>query len=104
MSALANAVSLLRDADFRDYCLAAQAYVARTVLAEAPSVPECAARHALAVKVLSSPTYGLDRLVTVIATDPLIAAAGPTAASLSEEALISAVVKVWTPIAKLDTP
>lgn len=104
MGALANAVVLLRDPDFRDWCLAAGAYQARVVITELGTVPDHDIRLRLAVDVLSCPEVVVDKLVTAIATDPDVAGKGSTTAAVGEALALSKTAAVWTTLAKIGYP
>lgn len=104
MGALANAVSLMNSVEWRDWLKAAAAYQAREVVLE----PEGTARHALrlklAEKVITSPEYVVGHLVTIISTDPDVAAKGGTPTAVTENVVIAKVAASWSRMAELLLP
>lgn len=104
MGALANAAKLLKDSDFRDWMTAAGAYQARQVILEDPATADHSIRLLLANDAIVTPEITTDRLVTIIGTDPTIAADGSTVATLNEGKVLTAVANSWTTIAKMMYP
>ena len=105
MGALANAVTLLRDDNFRRFITAACAYQARQVILEDPGTGDHAVRLSLAEKVMTNPNYIVDKAVAAVATDPAVATLGTTVGdtgSISEATILGEVANTWTALAKLD--
>ena len=103
-AALSNAVTLMKDSEFRDWCVAAGAFQARAVVTEPLNTADHAVRLRLASDVLQNPYVLADRLVTVMATDTAIAEAGDNVNALDQTVFLNKVAQVWTPLAKLLYP
>ena len=101
MGALANAAILVKDNTFLDWCMASAAYRARQVILEDPSVPEHAARLALATSVVNDPAAYRTRFTVYLATDPEVAAKGSTSAAVGEQMVLDKIDAIWTKIALL---
>ena len=104
MGALDNASKLIQDANFRAWMLAAGAYQARQVITEDPATADHAVRYLLAVEVIVEPQMVVDRLVTLVGTDPDIATQGSDTSTLSESTVLNKVSVIWTDLAKLIVP
>lgn len=104
MGALANAAALIQDATFAQWMTAAAAYQARLVIGEPESTPDHAIRLVLAKEVAVSPHSAAARLVTIVGTDPAIAAQGDNPAAIPEADILAAVAAVWTTLAHLIHP
>lgn len=104
MGALANAALLLQDNTFRAWMTAAGAYQARQVVLEPDTTADHAIRLRLANDAIVSPTIVTDRLVTIIGTDPTIAAMGSSTTTLDENTVLNKVAGTWTTIAKMMYP
>lgn len=105
MGAVANAVTLMGDFTFKQYCQAVCVYTATAVTQEAGTVNKHDERLALAVKVLDNPEYLTNRMVAMLATKQSIATLGTTlgdGADISEAALIAGAADVWTTLALVD--
>lgn len=101
---LPNAVALMKDQEWKDWLLAAAAYQARVVLQEPENTPDHPVRLRLAQDVLTSPQIVLERLVTVVSTDPEVAGKGKTATLVGQPLILQKVAGVWTALAKLAFP
>lgn len=97
---LPNAAALLTDPVFRSWVTAASVYQARLTMLEADTVPDHAARYALARMVLSTPGFNLDLLVGLLATDDQIAGLGPTptTAAVWQGPILTKIAAYWTPV------
>lgn len=104
MGALANAATLLQDPIFRAWMTAAGAYQARQVISEDPATANHAVRLKLANDAVVTPGIVTDRLVTIIGTDPTIAAMGNSTATLDETTVLNKVAAAWTTIAQMMYP
>lgn len=105
MGAVANAVQLMSDFTFRQYCQAVSVYQARQVTQEAATVAKHTERLALAVKVLDNPDYVTGRMVAMLATKPEIASLGVTlgdGGAISEGVMLQAAADIWTTLALVD--
>lgn len=105
MGALTNAVALMNDFTFRQYCQAASVYTATTVVSENTSTPNHTNRLKLAKKVLDNPEYLTGRLVSVMATMPDIAQLGITIGddgAISEAAILAGAANCWDALSILD--
>jgi len=98
---LANATVLMRDADFRLWCLAASAYQARIVLTEPINTPDHDVRMRLAKDVINNPEVIVDKVVNIIATDPQIATLGQNVTAIGQAAMLSKIAEIWTPLAEV---
>lgn len=101
MGALSNAVTLRADPVWREWIITASAYQARVVLTEAESVPDHAVRARLARDVAFTPASVVDLMVTLVSTDPEVAAKGSTPDAITENTVLAKVAAVWTAVAKL---
>lgn len=101
---LPNAVALMREADFRDWLVAAGAYTARTVLNEDEGTPYHRARLLLAYDVLGNPAMIAERLVTIVATDPEVAGKGNGVAAVGQPLILAKVAAAWTALARMAYP
>jgi hypothetical protein len=104
MGQLANAAALMQDPEWREWLVASAAYQARVVVTEDPATPDHAVRYRLAQDAIVSPSMLADRLVSVVSTDPDIAALGGTPALVGETLPIQKTAAVWTALAKLLYP
>lgn len=98
---LANATVLMKDGDFRLWCLAASAYQARVVLTEDPSTPDHDVRMRLAKDVINNPEVIVDKVVNIIATDPQVAGQGSTVAAIGQPLMLNKIAEIWTPLAEV---
>lgn len=106
MGAVANAVQLMGDYTFKQYCQAVAVYTARNVVSEPTNTANHSVRLSLALKVLDNPEYLTSRLVAVLATTPEIAGLGTTIGDnqdISEGVIIQAAASAWTSLAQLDS-
>ena len=81
--------------------MAAGAYQARIVVTEPASTTDHDIRLQLAQNVLTSPNIVVDRLVTIVGTDPDVASKGNTPELVGEALVLSKVADVWTTLAKM---
>lgn len=89
---------LVNDEAFRGRVAMALLKAAAEVQAEADSVPEHKARARLAFEITANPVYAVSRFIYHIASNPTIAAAGPTASADSD--LDFVIGSVFTKVAK----
>lgn len=99
-----NAVSLMRDPDFRDWVCAASCYQAAQALASGT-----AASKAMAAEVLLNPRgHVLERLINVLATQTAIASVGASvgtaAGTITQPLLLTQIATVWAPLAAVLYP
>lgn len=98
---LPNAAALLTDALFRAWATAVCVYTARVVVEEDPATADHDKRMALAQIVLGSPGYGVDIMLSLLATTPAICGLGATPVASWQNVMISTAAAYWTPLAKL---
>lgn len=94
---ITNAVALMKDPDFRDWVCAAACYRASAVLTSGT-----APAKAMAQEVLLNPRGpNLDRLINVLAVRPALFGAGATVGDggIGQQALLTEIAAVWTPLA-----
>lgn len=98
---LANATTLMKDTDFRDWVRAASVYVAREVISDPTPPGDQAVRLAFAKQIALNPDLHLNQLVNVIACDPEVAAKGNNVTAVTQATVIAKVQEVWSPLAAL---
>jgi hypothetical protein len=104
MSTIDNAVALMNSSDMLDKVKAVSVYEARVVIGEAGTVANHAKRMQLANAVAFNPMMYASLLQNIIACDPDICTTASTAAQVTDNALITKMDAIWTPVALMLFP
>ena len=98
MSAVDNAVALMRDDTLMSKIMAVQVYVARNVVIEPLNTPNHTERLALAKTSIYNPSQYAAQLRNIIACDPDICGTYSSGSTIPDSVLMTKMGDLWTPV------
>ena len=98
MSAVDNAVALMRDETLLMKIKAVQVYTARSVVIEPLNTPNHTERMVFAKTAIYNPEQYAAQLQNIIACDPDICSTYTTGAAIPDNVLMQKMADLWTPV------